>query len=71
MSVAVGRFPPNPGSPDALAQGCICPALKNNWGRTPPFPSSEKRPAGAWYIRVDCPVHGDSLAVEERQADRG
>jgi hypothetical protein len=48
---------PNPGSVDALKEGCNCPVLDNNHGQYPPFPAGEGREDG-WYMRMDCPVHG-------------
>ena len=49
---------PNPGSPEAIEQGCTCPVMDNANGR------------GAWgsegesfWINADCPIHGD----KERQ----
>ena len=42
---------PNPGSDEALAQGCKCAVLDNCHGRFAPVP-----PDG-WYITVGCPVH--------------
>jgi hypothetical protein len=42
---------PNPGSDEALAAGCKCPVIDNNYGQIPPFP-----PDG-WYMIVGCPVH--------------
>jgi hypothetical protein len=42
---------PNPGSDEALAQGCKCAVLDNNHGRQAPWP-----PDG-WWITEGCPVH--------------
>lgn len=41
---------PNPGSDEALLQGCLCPVLDNNHGRHTPWP-------GEWWIREGCPLH--------------
>lgn len=42
---------PNPGSGEALAQGCLCAVLDNNHGRFAPFPGD------GWWITYGCPVH--------------
>jgi hypothetical protein len=42
----------NPGAPAAIAEGCICPMLRNDCGDAPPHP-----PHG-WLVRTDCPLHG-------------
>lgn len=41
---------PNPGSDEALAQGCKCAVLDNNHGKYPPWP-------GAYFVTEGCPVH--------------
>ncbi|MBI2451155.1 MAG: hypothetical protein HYV52_02350 [Parcubacteria group bacterium] len=48
---------PNPGSNEAIQQGCACPVLDNRYG------------AGAWfigkeiffYIDQSCPIHKEEL----------
>jgi hypothetical protein len=48
---------PNPGSPEAIAQGCKCPVVQNNFGRGI---------EGIWSVdgdpyfafELDCPLHG-------------
>jgi len=45
---------PNPGSEQAVSQGCICPILDNGHG--------EGR-GGAFYINNDCLLHGDKKPV--------
>lgn len=42
---------PNPGSAEAIEQGCKCPILDNNHGRFAPWP-----PDG-WWNAGNCPVH--------------
>ena len=39
---------PNPGSDEAIDQGCACPVLDNGHGRGP----------GPFWINVYCPLHG-------------
>lgn len=43
---------PNPGSREALDQGCLCPVMDNNHGKQPPFDDPD-----GWYIHAECPVH--------------
>lgn len=40
----------NPGSDEAIEQGCICPVLDNNHG--------QGADGGYWWITRDCPLHG-------------
>ena len=47
-----GRVPmktPNPGSNEALDQGCTCAVLDNHHGNMPD---------GNYWITVNCPLHG-------------
>jgi len=48
---------PNPGSDEALEQGCLCPVLDNNYGR-----GASNNEAGGhsdiFWINADCPIHG-------------
>ena len=43
---------PNPGSNDALDQGCACPVLDNNHGR------GVHGKTGEFWISTECPLHG-------------
>lgn len=43
--------PPNPGSKEALGQGCTCPVIDNNHGRFAPWPED------GWWIVEGCPLH--------------
>jgi hypothetical protein len=42
---------PNPGSDEALDQGCTCAVLDNNHGRFAPWADD------GWWITEGCPVH--------------
>jgi hypothetical protein len=33
---------PNPGSDEAIDQGCSCPVLDNSHGKTVPFPAGQR-----------------------------
>lgn len=48
---------PNPGSSEAVRQGCLCPILKNNRGREVPWP-------GVWWVNAHCPLHGPTRPEE-------
>ena len=54
---------PNPGSDEALDQGCTCPVLDNGHGRGVGDPDSP----WFWTAR-DCPIHGvAALAAKGEQ----
>lgn len=42
---------PNPGSDEAVENGCKCPRLDNNHGKWLPW-------IGSWWLDIRCPVHG-------------
>lgn len=44
---------PNPGSDEAIKQGCTCPVLDNNHGKG--FSKN------MFYMSMDCPLHGIKL----------
>lgn len=45
---------PNPGSQEAMDQGCTCPVLDNNYGAGMPNRDNNTM---FWY-NSDCPLHG-------------
>lgn len=47
---------PNPGSPEAVQLGCLCPMLDNGHGRGSGRTSTDGRPV--FWINGDCPMHG-------------
>ena len=47
---------PNPGSDEAIRQGCLCPAMDNHYGAG--------TPNGHFWVSADCPIHG--LAAQEK-----
>ncbi len=51
-SVCRGRLSleTNPGSPEAVEQGCQCPRSDNNNG--------QGMPGGLFWVGSDCPLHG-------------
>lgn len=42
---------PNPGSDEALDQGCTCAVLDNNHGKFAPWGKD------GWWITAGCPLH--------------
>ena len=48
--------PPNPGSQEAIALGCVCGEEENGFGDGDP---TRKRPDGSpqFWIALHCPVH--------------
>ena len=57
---------PNPGSDEALEQGCLCPILDNAHGR-----GYYGGPPGTFVYRQGCPVHvwGDDFVADEVRHD--
>jgi hypothetical protein len=45
---------PNPGSPEAVEQGCLCPVMDNHNGVGRPLGGAEN----AFWINYACPIHG-------------
>lgn len=45
---------PNPGSDEAIGQGCTCPVLDNSHGK-----GAYKGREGEFIISLDCPLHGE------------
>lgn len=46
---------PNPGSPEAVAQGCTCPVIDNHYGKGVPV---GKDGAPLFWCSEKCPMHG-------------
>jgi hypothetical protein len=49
---------PNPGSDEAIAEGCSCPVLDNGRGRGSGYGE------GMFWINGDCPVHAKPEPAE-------
>ena len=54
LSATKNGKPPNPGSPEAVAQGCTCPVLDNCNGK-----GSEFGGPGTFWMHSGCPLHGN------------
>jgi hypothetical protein len=46
---------PNPGSDEAIAQGCKCPVIDNHHGKGVPM---GKNGAPLFWVSEKCPMHG-------------
>ena len=46
---------PDPGSHDAVRQGCTCPVIDNNHGKG--FPFGDDLDSVAFVMTADCPLH--------------
>lgn len=55
------RGRPNPGSDEALIEGCRCAVMDNNHGKRAPWP-----PDG-WWITEGCPVHASGTTAREKK----
>ena len=55
MSDIKGIKPPNPGSPEAVEAGCLCPTMDNHNGKG--FQMGEENGVMFWMVR-SCPLHG-------------
>jgi hypothetical protein len=49
---------PNPGSKEAIKQGCTCPVMDNNNGNGLPIPDKDGTIRTAFWMSGDCPLHG-------------
>ena len=47
---------PNPGSDEAIEQGCTCPVMDNNHG--------EGMGEGRFWIASDCKLHGHGVKAK-------
>ena len=45
------KTPPNPGTEEAQALGCICPVVANHWG------AGYRADGKLFVIAIDCPLH--------------
>lgn len=54
---------PNPGSKEAVEQGCTCPIVDNHYGAGVVMKEGEKP---AFWYRSTCPMHGNELQNESR-----
>jgi hypothetical protein len=68
---------PNPGSPEAVDEGCTCPVFKNNRGRgLDESDGSDWLDGGVFEVLIGCPLHDDEPEVlcedsDERRCECG
>lgn len=58
---------PNPGSQEAIDQGCECPVMDNLNGRGFPVTTDEGELQIAYWINGNCPIHGAKKKAEDNQ----
>lgn len=58
---------PNPGSPEALSNGCRCAVLDNCRGKGR-YGDGEKY---GWYVTEGCPVHAPTLSPDTTEQNDG
>ena len=56
---------PNPGTRDAVINGCSCPVIENCYGKGRYADGSKY----GWFVYPDCPLHkmGDWLVVDKQE----
>jgi hypothetical protein len=54
---------PNPGSSEAVEQGCSCPVMDNRRGKGIPA-SGNGESWTAFWINAECPMHGHQSLVK-------
>ena len=53
---------PNPGSEEAIKQGCTCAIMDNHHGAGFPYGGGI-----CFWTTEDCPLHGDNQKLEKEQ----
>ena len=51
----INKYPHNPGSDQAIKDGCKCPVMDNSYGRGSGYVDDEGNPQ--FWISADCPLH--------------
>lgn len=54
---------PNPGSPEAVAQGCKCAVMDNHCGR------GYRGQSGVFVVTASCPLHGNPQEAPDADAE--
>lgn len=63
---------PNPGSKEAIDQGCICPVLDNCHGKGFPITSEEGELLIAYWMDNECPLHNrEEFSKEKAMPEEG
>lgn len=62
---------PNPGSNEAIEQGCNCPVLDNLHGKGFPVTTEEGELQIGYWMTEDCPLHGQPEFKKEDKQQEG
>lgn len=54
---------PNPGSKEAINQGCTCPVIDNCYGKG----IGQNGEKFGWYMSADCSIHGNKLTNDSKK----
>lgn len=57
---------PNPGSDEAVKQGCLCPVIDNGRGKGAGVRNDDGTPI--FWISSECPIHGIHGHIDARPA---
>mgnify|MGYP001620046777 CR=1 FL=1 len=58
----MGEQTPNPGSPEAIKAGCLCPVVDNAHGKG-------WMGSGEFWMSEDCPLHGTPKHEQDDQVE--
>ena len=56
----------NPGSDEAIKEGCTCPVLDNGYGDPKRVPH-DKFGRPLWWISADCPIHNPQTTKDKKE----
>lgn len=59
---------PNPGTPEAVEQGCTCPVLDNNHGSGIVFTYKDGTTRTAYWINGECKLHNGKTDSAEKSS---
>lgn len=61
----------NPGSDEAIKEGCLCPRMDNSYGRGYMGGVRDKETGELIFVRrADCPLHGWPDRADDDHAER-
>jgi hypothetical protein len=65
--VAELKSVPNPGSSDALDQGCLCPVMDNCYGAGAQGTNGKPQDEKVFWQAANCPLHGKKTAFDNQK----